>query len=197
MTFTIDQILGWKPCEDYTRKRIEGLFSGRESITAEELAELDIPIEDKIWVFLHTKHAPEITERIVTRAVTNHALTCGVSDVETWARDWLDGTDRSREAARAADEAARAATARAAAWARAATWAAADAAWAAAAAAAADAAEATETAEAAARASVDAAEAAWMGEATETAWMGERAWMEERKLQLADCLAVMRKGCTE
>jgi hypothetical protein len=159
MTFTIDQILGWKPCEDYPRKRIEGLFSGRESITAEELAELDIPIEDKIWVFLQTKHAPEIVERIVTRA-TNHALTCGIPEVEAWAKSWMDGTDRSEAAAAAAvwaAWAARAAVARGARVARAAAGEARAAPWA----------------------------AAWARGATEAA---------ERELQLADCLAVMRKG---
>jgi len=180
MTFTIDQILRWKPCEYYHRKRIEGLFSGRESITAEELAELDIPIEDKIWVFLHTKHAPEITERIVTRAVTNHALTCGLPEVETWAKRWLDGTDRSEAAAAAAEDRAadRAAEDRAAA---------AAAVWAAWAARAAVARVARAAAESGARA---AAAAVWAREV-------RAVWAAERKLQLADCLAVMRKGDTE
>jgi hypothetical protein len=178
MTFTIDQILGWKPCKDYTRKRIEELFSGRESITAEELAELDIPIEEKIWFFLQSEHAPEIVERIVTRAVTNHALTCGIPEVEAWAGRWMDGTDRSRESAVAAE---------------AATWATADAAWATEAATLA-------TADAAWAAEAAATRATWaaVARATLSATLSATlVWMEERELQLVDCLAVMRKGGTE
>ena len=44
-------------------------------------------------------------EKIVSRAVTNHALHCGVMEVEGWAAEWLDKSDRSREAAWAAWEA--------------------------------------------------------------------------------------------
>jgi len=41
-------------------------------------------------------------ERVVTRAVTTHALHCGVPAVEQWAMRWLSGENRT---ARAAEEA--------------------------------------------------------------------------------------------
>ena len=36
---------------------------------------------------------------IVARAVTNHTLHCGIPKVEIWAKNWLNGTDRSWGAA--------------------------------------------------------------------------------------------------
>src|SRR4030065_494372 len=40
--------------------------------------------------------AHEILIKIVTRTITNNALHCGSANVEQWAVDWLNGTNRSR-----------------------------------------------------------------------------------------------------
>ena len=58
---TIDQVMAWRPCNydgendgrNYTRQRVEILFSGRDVLTATDIDALDIPTNDKIWVLLH------------------------------------------------------------------------------------------------------------------------------------------------
>ena len=50
-TVTIDQIMAREPCEEYPRERVEELFAGRESLTALELLDLEIPFQDRLWVF--------------------------------------------------------------------------------------------------------------------------------------------------
>jgi len=141
-------------------------------------------------------------EVIVTSAIVEHALDCGVEAVEKWAARWLSGEDRSAWAARAAAAAAAAVeAARAAAWAaRAAAEAAeaAEAAWAARAAAraaraAAAAVEAAWAAAWAAAAAAEATEAAWAARAAavEAAWAAavEAAWAAERQHQADDIRA--------
>ena len=44
-------------------------------------------------------------EVIVTSAIVEHALDCGIREVELWAARWLSGEDRSAESAFAAAEA--------------------------------------------------------------------------------------------
>ena len=169
-TWTIDQMLAEHPCAEYDRARITDLWAGRDAIATRDILVLDIPAVDRIWAALHDPIiGPRVVERIVTRAVTTHALTCGVPAVETWARRWLSGDDRTQAAAWAA-------CAACAAWAAGAAWAA-RAAWAA---GAAEAAEAAWSAWAA-----EAAEAAGAAEAAEAARAAE--WAR----QLADIRAVL------
>lgn len=47
--YTVDDIMAFRPCDNYTRDRVEELWDGREALTAEEIAELDIPIMDRLW----------------------------------------------------------------------------------------------------------------------------------------------------
>lgn len=47
---TIDDVLTVNPCEGYKREKLTALWAGRESLSAEELAQLDIPIHDRVWV---------------------------------------------------------------------------------------------------------------------------------------------------
>ena len=172
-TWTVDEMLAEKPCgwdaDGYTRERLEGLFDGRDSMSTLDVCDLDIPPSDIVWVAcrgLGDQDRETWLELIVTRAVTSHALRCGIPDVEAWARNWLSREDRTADAA----EAARAiAAARAAA--RAAADVAARAAWAAA----------------------DAAEAAYTGAAANAAW-ATRAAAEaaERQLQVEDLRTVLR-----
>ena len=63
----------------------------------------DVLAEDRMWVFWRaaTQDQQATTlDRIVTRAVTNHCLTCGTKVVEQWAARWLSGKDRSGKAAK-------------------------------------------------------------------------------------------------
>jgi len=113
-TFTVDDIMAYGPC--YTRERVEKLFSGRESMTIREICAVDTPAKDRVW-FLTRSDAldsdlwAQWTTIIVTRAITNHALHCGIPAVERWAENWLSGTNREADAADAAARAARAARA--------------------------------------------------------------------------------------
>ncbi len=134
---TVSDIMALNPC--YSESRVRELFGDRETVTVLEVAQAEIPPDDRVWLLLQPGVLPadvrtDATARIVTRAVTSHALHCGNTAVEEWARGWLDGTDRSQAAAESAWDAAESTWAAAwAAWAAAAAaWAAAGAAWAAA-----------------------------------------------------------------
>jgi cobalamin biosynthesis Mg chelatase CobN len=116
-TWTIDQMLAERPCPKYDRARITRLWAGRDAITTRDILALDIPAADRVWAALQDRAIRQrVAERIVTRAVTTYALTCGEPAVETWARQWLSGENRTAAAARAAAEAAAWAAAEAAAW---------------------------------------------------------------------------------
>ena len=113
-TWTVSEIMAERPC--YTEARVRRLFKGRQRLNWEAVLRLKIPSRDKVWL-ISRLYTPAWTERIVTRAVANHALKCGVSAVEKWAARWLAGEDRTVEAAGAAAEAAEAAGAAGTAWA--------------------------------------------------------------------------------
>ena len=50
-TVTVDDIMLEEPCEDkYPRERIQALAGDRATMTPQEIAALDIPIEDRIWI---------------------------------------------------------------------------------------------------------------------------------------------------
>ncbi len=46
---TVEQVLSWHPCEDYTKERIEKLWDGREALSGLEILDLDISVEDRFW----------------------------------------------------------------------------------------------------------------------------------------------------
>jgi len=169
-TWTVEEMVAERPCPEYTRERMAELWAGREALTLAEILDVPIAAQDRVWVACLPAVLPAAVqdawlERIVSRAVTTHALRCGIPAVEVWAQSWLDGTDRTGAAARAAARAAAWAAAWAARAARAAAWEAARAAaraaaWAAAEAAGEAAREAARAARAAAWAAVEAAGAA-------------------------------------
>ena len=128
---TEDFVNAQSPCKRYPPERVHELFAGRDVLPYDDVFTLDIPAADKVWVFALPGVLPDdVRERwremFLTRAITNHALTCGAARVEAWAQRWLSGEDRSRDAAHAAAHAAALAAAGAAA--RAAAWSAAGAA---------------------------------------------------------------------
>ena len=127
-TWTVEQMLAERPCPQYTEEALTKLWAGRGVVSLPDILNMEIPDVDKMWGSwrgLTKKQTGLVLEKIITRAVTNHALHCGVLPVEKWADGWLSEKDRSAEAAGAA---ARAAWAVEAAWA---AWAAEAAAWAA------------------------------------------------------------------
>jgi hypothetical protein len=151
---TLDQIIAFRPCRDYTDNKNALLLRLAGGATEWPLIDIlqrnDIPADDRVWIA--TRHGVLTDTQytawldvVVTRAVRNHALG---TVIDGWARDWLSGEDRSAasavaasaraEAEAAAWEVAWAAKAVAVAWAAKAAWAAWAVAWAAGAARAAE-----------------------------------------------------------
>ena len=131
---TVDNVMWWGPCPGYPRKRIEGLFAGRETLGWREIAALDLPAADPLWWLLR----PEFLS-----ARRLHLLACDFAEAVLPLADdprsaeairvkrlWVDGqaTDEelaaagkaareaAREAARVAAREAAEAAARAADW---------------------------------------------------------------------------------
>ena len=124
---TVDAVLVYNPCATYrdgdgspTDRLISLVGDGLPATaeTVEYLRSHGVPNADIVWAacrVLDPAIRASWLERIATRAVETHALHCGVPAVETWARAWLSGEDRSADAADAAWAAARGAAARVAA----------------------------------------------------------------------------------
>jgi hypothetical protein len=51
--YTVDDIMAEGPCPNYPRARVVELWDGRERLTPHEIAELDIPLSDRIWALSH------------------------------------------------------------------------------------------------------------------------------------------------
>ncbi len=103
---TVSDIMVLNPC--YSESRVRELFGARESLTLVEILQLDIPPQDRIWVLTRDGVCSRDVllawmNRMADRAVRSYCLECGIAAVEAWARGWLDGTDRTRGAAEAAD----------------------------------------------------------------------------------------------
>ena len=105
--WTVDDVMELGPrLPGYPRDRVEALWGGRERLGILEVCDLDIPAMDRLWLLCKAPWsviAPAIFA-IVERSVRDHALSCGVPEIEAWAGRWLSGEDRSEEsAARAAE----------------------------------------------------------------------------------------------
>jgi hypothetical protein len=98
---TIEKVLSWGPCKDYTPARLLELAAGRESITMLEALSLPIPANDKLWLAcrkgaLSEPVRLEWIERTLRQAVQSYTLNCGVPDIEDWSRKWLAGDEVAR-----------------------------------------------------------------------------------------------------
>ena len=107
---TVEMITSCDPC--YKREdgevdvdRIRAIIG--DGVSPSEALELDIPAADRVWLLtrpgvLSPEQAATFSDRAVVRAVQTHALHCGRGEnVRAWATQWLDGSDRSGDAARA------------------------------------------------------------------------------------------------
>jgi hypothetical protein len=153
-SLTVAEVMELHPCAYYSESRVLKLWAGRESLTIADIAELDIPVQDRLWCVLSPGVLPdavlgELHCRIVDEAVeiyeryypadlrprhaneVRRAMLRGEATAEEWsaARDaaWAAAVDAARSAARSAAVDAARSAARDAAW-----DAAVDAAWAAA-----------------------------------------------------------------
>lgn len=101
---TLDELLNWNPCKEYTKERILEISKGKTSLTPLEISKLKIPYSDRLWVLLRPgvlgeKNYIEIGNKIADRAVKKYCLKCGDKEIEEWAKDWLSGKDRTEESA--------------------------------------------------------------------------------------------------
>ena len=112
-SWTIAAVLKHRPC--LSKTEIRRHFGSRRTLTLQQILDLpDLSDEHKVWMAcrpgtLSTTCLTRWQVAVLTRAITTHALTCGVTAVEQWAARWLSGENRA--AAGAADAAAWAANA--------------------------------------------------------------------------------------
>lgn len=108
MKLTVDQVMSYGPC--YKAEKIEALFAGREAIALHDVAEMDIPGKDKVWLFcqkdvLSVGAMRKWLETIVTRAIKTALAVYNEPRYVKLAENWLNGNDRSVSTARAASDA--------------------------------------------------------------------------------------------
>ena len=114
MEITLNNLMSWGHCEEYTKEKILEITKGRKCFTPLEVSKLRIPVEDRIRVLLRLnvlggKNFIEVVNKIADRAVRKYCLECEIEEVEIWAKKWLSGEDRDYATAKAAALAAEAA----------------------------------------------------------------------------------------
>jgi len=121
MIITTEQIMSWRPCGRYDESIVSGLIG--DGKTPLEIAELEITIEDRLWVLLRQDIIPEIQLHSLAcdfaQAVSHLNQDPRVQAAIDAKRKWIAGkiSDKELEAAREATWEAAMAAARAAAWA--------------------------------------------------------------------------------
>jgi hypothetical protein len=53
ITVTVADIMAAGPCEDYTLERVSELWGGNDTLTPQQIAELDIPAADRLWALIN------------------------------------------------------------------------------------------------------------------------------------------------
>tara|TARA_R110000772_G_scaffold38471_1_gene90754 strand:+ start:581 stop:862 length:282 start_codon:yes stop_codon:yes gene_type:complete len=69
-TWTVDEVLALRPCKYYDEPKLTSLWAGRERLGIDEVCDLDIPAEDKVWLLCRApRHTIEpAISSIVARA---------------------------------------------------------------------------------------------------------------------------------
>ena len=110
-TVTVDKVMSWVPCREYTRNRITKLFAGREALSALNVLELDIPASDKLWAVLREEMLSaealhKFACRVAEYALMKERKEGREPDPRSWAaieakRKWLRGEITNGELAMA------------------------------------------------------------------------------------------------
>ena len=61
MSITIEQVMDWEPCDEYSIERVTELFADRETLTIVDVFALSIPAKDRLWVLLREDCVPAPT----------------------------------------------------------------------------------------------------------------------------------------
>jgi len=68
ISVTVDDVMYWDLCEEYTRDRVTALFAGREKITAFDVLGMDIPAKHRFWALLKLTPDPILYKFACQRA---------------------------------------------------------------------------------------------------------------------------------
>ena len=114
-TVTVDEVMSWEPCKEYPRERVTALFADRETITALDVLEMDIPAEDRLWAVLREEMVPapilhEFACRCAEAALMQERKAGREPDPRSWAaieakRKWMRGEIDDNELRAARDTA--------------------------------------------------------------------------------------------
>ena len=106
MIITTEQIMSWRPCGRYDESIVSGLIG--DGKTPLEIAELEITIEDRLWVLLRTDIIPEMALHSIAcdfaQSVAHFSTDPRVQAAIDAKRKWVAGkiSDKELEAAWAA-----------------------------------------------------------------------------------------------
>ncbi len=53
MRISINTVMGWGPCSRYSEQRLMELFGERDTVTWQEICDMKISFNDKLWALLH------------------------------------------------------------------------------------------------------------------------------------------------
>jgi hypothetical protein len=101
MQYTIADIMAEGPCSDnYPVERVEALMAGRESVSPQQIAVLDIPLLDRIWTLgrLLRRLSPWRARRVTRMVALDVADLWPCPDVSWWYL--VSGDEDARAAAR-------------------------------------------------------------------------------------------------
>ena len=106
MIITTEQIMSWNPCDRYNESIVSGLIG--DGKTPIEITELEIPIEDRLWVLLRPDIIPEMALHSIAcdfaQEVAHLNTDPRVQTAFDAKRKWIAGqiSDKELEAAREA-----------------------------------------------------------------------------------------------
>ena len=106
MIITTEQIMSWSSCDRYNESIVSDLIG--DGKTPLEIAELEITIEDRLWVLLRTDIIPEMALHSIAcdfaQSVAHFSTDPRVQAAIDAKRKWIAGkiSDKELEAARAA-----------------------------------------------------------------------------------------------
>ena len=74
MEITIEMVMSWEPCAEYTEDRLLELAGGRSSLTPLECLELPIPPKHIFWLLLRPEIIPERELRLLACTFLDSAI---------------------------------------------------------------------------------------------------------------------------
>jgi len=120
---TVEQVMAWSPCYSYSQEKMAALFAGRDVLSAQDIAALNISCEDRVWALLHSEFLSDKQMHEIACDFAEHVVHLCGEDARPRAaieakRAWLRGeiTDETLASARDVARAAARDAARPAAW---------------------------------------------------------------------------------